>query len=104
MLPMLPVNINIAFCDSKRWIYFNLSAGLKTPRTPLFTSYQFNISFEDKNMGLFLIAGAEYFISRRFSLLGRAQFNSIPTKKGSKLDENVNLGGTEFSLGLSFYF
>ena len=46
---------------------------------------QFNISFEGKNLGFFLIAG-------------------IPTKKGSKLDENVNLGGTEFSLGLSFYF
>jgi opacity protein-like surface antigen len=65
---------------------------------------QFNISFEDKNLGFFLIAGVEYFISKRFSLLGGTQFSSIPTKKGSKLDENVNLGGTEFSLGLSFYF
>jgi opacity protein-like surface antigen len=65
---------------------------------------QFNISFEDKNLGFFLIAGVEYFISKRFSLLGRTQFSSIPTKKGSKLDENVNLGCTEFSLGLSFYF
>jgi len=55
-------------------------------------------------LGFFLIAGVEYFISRRFSLLGRTQFSSIPTKKGSKLDENVNLGGTEFSIGLSFYF
>jgi len=65
---------------------------------------QFDISFEDKNLGFFLVAGVEYFISKRFSLLGRTQFSSIPTKKGSKLDENVNLGGTEFSLGLSFYF
>ncbi|NIM59627.1 MAG: outer membrane beta-barrel protein [Candidatus Aminicenantes bacterium] len=65
---------------------------------------QLAISFEDKNLGLFLIAGAEYFISKRFSLLGRAQFSSIPTKQGSELDENVNLGGTEYSLGLSFYF
>ena len=65
---------------------------------------QFNISFEDKNLGFFLIAGVEYFISRRFSLIGRTQFSSIPTKKGSKLEENVNLGGTEFSIGLSFYF
>ncbi len=65
---------------------------------------QFDISFEDKNLGFFLIAGLEYFISKRFSLLGRTQFSSIPTKKGSELDENVNLGGTEFSLGLSFYF
>ncbi len=65
---------------------------------------QIGISFEDKNLGFFLIAGVEYFISKRFSLLGRTQFSSIPTKKGSKLDENVNLGGTEFSLGFSFYF
>jgi len=65
---------------------------------------QINISFEGKNLGFFLVAGVEYFISKRFSLLGRTQFSSIPTKKGSKLDENVNLGGNEFSLGLSFYF
>jgi len=65
---------------------------------------QFDISFEDKNLGFFLIAGVEYFISKRFSLLGGTQFTSIPTKKGSKLDENVNLGGTEFSIGFSFYF
>ncbi len=65
---------------------------------------QLSISFEDKNLGFFLIAGVEYFISKRFSLLGRTQFSSIPTKKGSELDENVNLGGTEYSLGLSFYF
>jgi len=65
---------------------------------------QFGISFEDKSLGFFLIAGVEYFISKRFSLFGRTQFSSIPTKKGSELDENVNLGGTEFSLGLSFYF
>jgi opacity protein-like surface antigen len=65
---------------------------------------QLGISFEDKNLGLFLIAGVEYFISKRFSILGRTQFSSIPTKKGSELDENVNLGGTEYSLGLSFYF
>jgi hypothetical protein len=65
---------------------------------------QSGISFEDKNLGFFLIAGVEYFISRKFSLPGRTQFSSIPTKKGSKLDENVKPGGTELSLGLSFYF
>ncbi len=65
---------------------------------------QIGFSFEDKNLGFFLIAGVEYFISKKFSLFGRTQFSSIPTKQGSKLDENVNLGGTEFSLGLSFYF
>ena len=65
---------------------------------------QLAISVEDKKLGLFLITGVEYFISKRFSVLGRTQFSSIPTKKGSELDENVNLGGTEFSLGLSFYF
>ena len=36
--------------------------------------------------------------------LGRAQFSSIPTNQGSKLEENANLGGTEFSFGLSFHF
>lgn len=65
---------------------------------------QLAISFEDKNLGFFLIAGVEYFISKRFSILGRTQFSSIPTKKGSELDENVNLGGAEYSFGLSFYF
>jgi opacity protein-like surface antigen len=65
---------------------------------------QIDISFEGKNLGFFLIGGVEYFISKKFSLLGRTQYSSIPTNKGSALDENVNLGGTEFSLGFSFYF
>ena len=65
---------------------------------------QIGISFEGKSLGYFLTGGVEYFISKKFSLLGRTQFSSIPTKKGSALDENVNLGGTEFSVGLSFYF
>jgi opacity protein-like surface antigen len=65
---------------------------------------QIGISFEGKNLGFFLIGGVEYFISKRFSLLGRTQYSSIPTKKGSTLDEKVNLGGTEFSIGFSFYF
>jgi len=65
---------------------------------------EWDISFEDKKLGFFIIGGIEYFISKRFSLLGRAQYSSIPTKKGSKLDENINLGGTEFSFGFSFYF
>jgi hypothetical protein len=65
---------------------------------------QLAISFDDKKLGLFFIGGVEYFIGKRFSILGRTQFSSIPTKQGSELDENVNLGGTEYSLGLSFYF
>ncbi len=65
---------------------------------------ELDISEDGKKLGFFLIGGIEYFISKRFSLLGRAQYSSIPTKKGSKLDENINLGGTEFSLGLSYYF
>lgn len=65
---------------------------------------QFDISFEDKKVGLLLIGGVEYFIGKRFSFLGRAQYSSIPTKQGSKLDENINLGGIDFSLGISFNF
>jgi opacity protein-like surface antigen len=65
---------------------------------------ELGISFEDKKMGFFLIGGAEYFIWKRFALLGRAQYSSIPTKHGAKLDENVNLGGTELSLGFSLHF
>ncbi len=65
---------------------------------------ELGISFNDKKMGFFLIGGAEYFIWKRFALLGKAQYSSVPTKHGSKLAENVNLGGTELSLGLSFHF
>lgn len=65
---------------------------------------ELGISFENKKIGFFLMGGAEYFIWKRFALLGKAQYSSIPTKHGAKLDENVNLGGTEFSLGFSFHF
>jgi len=62
------------------------------------------ISFEDKKMGFFIMGGAEYFIWKRFALLGKAQYSSIPTKQGSPLDKNINLGGTELSLGFSLHF
>lgn len=64
---------------------------------------QFNISFENKKWGMFFLGGVEYFISRKFSLFGKVQYNSILTNQGSKLARNVNLGGIEFSLGLSFH-
>lgn len=64
---------------------------------------EFDISFKDEKLGLLLIAGVEYFISNRFSLLAKAQYSSIPTKQGVKLAENINLGGTEVSLGFSFH-
>jgi opacity protein-like surface antigen len=62
------------------------------------------ISFQDKKIGFFLIGGAEYFIWKRFALLGKAQYSSVPTKQGSKLADNINLGGTELSLGFSLHF
>lgn len=65
---------------------------------------QIDISFEGNSIGFFIIGGIEYFVSKKFSLLGRTQYSSIPTDKGSVLDDNVNLGGTEFSVGFSFYF
>jgi len=65
---------------------------------------ELGISFEDKKIGFFIIGGAEYFIRKSFALLGKAQYSSIPTKHGAKLDENINLGGTELSLGFSFHF
>ena len=65
---------------------------------------QFGISFKDKKFGLLLLGGVEYFIGKRFSFLARFQYSSIDTKQGAELDENINLGGTEFSLGFSFYF
>ena len=65
---------------------------------------QIGISFKDKKIGLLLLGGVEYFIWEKFSLLARFQYSSIATKQGAELDENINLGGTEFSLGFSFYF
>lgn len=65
---------------------------------------QLGISFKDKKFGLLLVGGAEYFIFKKFSLLARFQYSSIATKQGAALDKNINLGGTEFSLGFSFYF
>jgi opacity protein-like surface antigen len=65
---------------------------------------ELEISFEDKKIGFFIIGGAEYFIWKSFALLGKVQYSSIPTKHGAKLDENINLGGTELSLGFSFHF
>ena len=108
-------SIQDKFPTFQNWIFFYiqcLSFSLQRWFTPGGIGYniyrekwdQLGISFEDKNLGFFLIAGVEYFISRRFSLLGTTQFSSIPTKKGSKLDENVSPGGTELSLGLSFHF
>jgi opacity protein-like surface antigen len=64
---------------------------------------QLDISFEGKKAGFFLVGGIEYPVNRRFSLLGSMQYSSIPTRQGAKLDENVDLGGVEFSLGFSFH-
>ena len=64
---------------------------------------EFGITSEDEKLGFFLIGGAEYFIGKRFSFLARAQYSLIPTKQGGKLDENINLGGIEFSIGISFH-
>lgn len=65
---------------------------------------ELSVSFADEKLGLFLIGGVEYPINKRFSLLARAQYSTIPTKQGAELDKNINLGGTEFCLGFSFHF
>jgi len=62
------------------------------------------ISFEDKRFGFVAQGGAEYSLSRKFSLVGRIEYSSIQTKSGSKLESEIDLGGIEFSLGLSFKF
>jgi len=64
---------------------------------------EFGISFEDEKFGFFLIGGVEYFIGKRFSFLARVQYSWIPTRQGGKLDESINLGGTELTLGISFH-
>ena len=64
---------------------------------------EFGISFEGEKLGFFLIGGVEYFIGKRFSFLAGAQYSLISTKQGGKLDENINLGGIELALGISFH-
>lgn len=64
---------------------------------------EFGISFEGEKLGLFLIGGVEYFISNRISFLASAQYSWISTKQGGMLDENINLGGFELALGISFH-
>ena len=65
---------------------------------------EFEISFEDKKWGGLVVGGIEYCVAKRFSLLGRFQYSSLPTGQGSHLDDDINLGGFEFSLGFSFHF
>lgn len=64
---------------------------------------EFGISFEGEKFALFLIGGVEYFISKRISFLASAQYSWISTKQGGMLDKNINLGGIELALGISFH-
>ncbi len=64
---------------------------------------EFGISFKGEKLALFLIGGVEYFISKRISFLASAQYSWISTKQGGMLDKNINLGGFELALGISFH-
>ncbi len=65
---------------------------------------QLGISFEDKNLGFFLIAGAEYFISRRFSLKEELNLVQFLLKKALSLMKMLTLEVLSFLLGYLFIF
>lgn len=58
----------------------------------------------DKIFGFLAQAGGGYSLSRRLALIGKMEFSSVQTRKGSKLEPGVNLGGLELSLGFSLNF
>jgi len=62
------------------------------------------ISSEDKKSGFFAQAGTEYLLGKKYSVVGRIEYSSIPTKESSKLQKKINLGGLEFSVGLVLKF
>jgi hypothetical protein len=60
-----------------------------------------SLSREGKKFGFFIQTGNVYDLGKRFSLLTLLEYTNIPTGKGAKLQEGVNLGGLELALGLS---
>ena len=53
--------------------------------------------------GFWAVAGGEYPLTSRFFLVGKIQYSSIPTGRGSVLEKKVNLGGGELLLGVAVH-
>jgi len=60
------------------------------------------LSRNGKKFGFFIQTGNVHDFGKRFSILTVLEYTNIPTGKGAKLQEGVNLGGLELALGLSF--
>jgi hypothetical protein len=60
------------------------------------------LSRNGKKFGFFIQTGNVHDFGKRFSILTLLEYTNIPTGKGAKLQEGVNLGGLELALGLSF--
>jgi hypothetical protein len=60
-----------------------------------------SLSRNGKKFGFFIQTGNAYDLGKRFSILTLLEYTNIPTGKGAKLQEGVNLGGLELALGLS---
>ncbi len=61
-----------------------------------------SLSRDGKKFGFFIQTGNVYDLGKRFSISTLLEYTNIPTGKGAKLQEGVNLGGLELALGLSF--
>jgi len=61
-----------------------------------------SLSRDGKKFGFFIQTGNVYDLGKRFSILTLLEYTNIPTGKGAKLQEGVNLGGLELALGLLF--
>jgi hypothetical protein len=53
--------------------------------------------------GFWAVAGGEYPLISRFFLLAEIRYSSIPTGRGSVLQEKVNLGGGQMLLGVAVH-
>lgn len=53
--------------------------------------------------GFWIGAGGEYPLFSRFFLLGKIEYSSIPTGRGSALEKRVNLGGGQLLLGVAVH-
>jgi len=58
------------------------------------------IDFKEKKWGYLVFSSFEYRLSSKFFVLAKLRYDNIPTKKGSLLLKNVNLGGVKLVAGL----
>lgn len=53
--------------------------------------------------GFWTAVEGEYPFASRFFLLGKIQYSSIPTGRGSELENKVNLGGVQLLMGVAVH-